>query len=425
MRASTDLTASKTMQIGIQYYQRTKTGSHVTSSSAGVKFLHSPGPTHVPDLVLQAMLAQPMDLGNPRLASLIANCEQGLRRLLHTSKAEVLMYAANGHGAWEAVIANLLAPGRKVLVAGSGFFAEAWAQHAEACGAVAVRTASRYGAPIDVELIEQTLRSDDAQEIVAVFAVQTDTSSGVTSDIHAVRQAIDRAQHKALLAVDAVASLAATPLLMDEWGVNVVIGASQKALMLPPGLAFTVVDQRALEVARSNPVPRMYWDWDRRVSNLLYRKFCGTPPENLLMGLEAALAQIEREGYDAVFARHARIARAVHAAVERWGERGALWLAVDRPSARSASVTAICVREGIDPDELGQLARERFHVAVAGGVGPQSDGVFRIGHLGDINEPMILGCLAGVEAALRHLNIPIGNGALDCAIAALADSRNA
>jgi alanine-glyoxylate transaminase/serine-glyoxylate transaminase/serine-pyruvate transaminase len=393
----------------------------VNSSNAGVKFLHSPGPTHVPDIVLQAMMAQPMDLGNPRLASLIENCEQGLRRLLHTSSAEVLMYASNGHGAWEAVIANLLAPGRKVLVAGSGFFAEAWAQHAEACGAIAIRTASRYGAPIDARLIEQTLRSDIAGEIVAVFAVQTDTSSGVTSDIRAVRQAIDRAEHPALLAVDAVASLAATPLLMDEWGINVVIGASQKALMLPPGLAFTIVDQRALEASRRNPAPRMYWDWERRVSDLLYRKFCGTPPENLLMGLEAALAQIEREGYDQVFARHARIARAVHAAVERWGERGALWLAVDQPSARSASVTAISVREGIDPDLLCQVARERFHVAIAGGVGPQGGTVFRIGHLGDINEPMILGCLAGLEAALRHQHIPIGNGALDCAIAALSD----
>jgi alanine-glyoxylate transaminase/serine-glyoxylate transaminase/serine-pyruvate transaminase len=393
----------------------------VNSSSAGVKFLHSPGPTHVPDIVLQAMMAQPMDLGNPRLASLIANCEQGLRRLLNTSDAEVLMYASNGHGAWEAVIANLLAPGRKVLVAGSGFFAEAWAQHAEACGALAIRTASRYGAPIDPRLIEQTLRSDTAGEIVAVFAVQTDTSSGVTSDIRAVRQAIDRAEHPALLAVDAVASLAATPLLMDEWGINVVIGASQKALMLPPGLAFTAIDQRALEASRHNPIPRMYWDWERRISDLLYRKFCGTPPENLLMGLEAALAQIEREGYDQVFARHARIARAVHAAVERWGEHGALWLAVDQPSVRSASVTAIGVREGIDPDHLCQVARERFHVAMAGGVGPQSGKVFRIGHLGDINEPMILGCLAGVEAALRHQHIPIGNGALDCAIAALGN----
>jgi alanine-glyoxylate transaminase / serine-glyoxylate transaminase / serine-pyruvate transaminase len=370
------------------------------------------------------MLSQPMDLGNPRLASLIANCEQGLRRLLKTSHAEVLMYAANGHGAWEATIANLLAPGQKVLVAGSGFFAEAWAQHAEACGALAIRTANRYGEPINPDLIEQTLRDDTAREIVAVFAVQTDTSSGVTSDIRAVRQAIDRAQHSALLAVDAVASLAATPLLMDEWGVNVVIGASQKALMLPPGLAFTVVDPRALEAARSNPTPRLYWDWDRRVSDLLYRKFCGTPPENLLMGLEAALAQIEQEGYEQVFARHARVARAVHAAVQRWGERGALWLAVDQPSARSASVTAIGLREGIDPDALCRIARERFHVAVAGGVGPQSNSVFRIGHLGDINEPMILGCLAGVEAALRHQNIPIGNGALDCAIATFSDLRN-
>jgi alanine-glyoxylate transaminase / serine-glyoxylate transaminase / serine-pyruvate transaminase len=397
----------------------------VTSSTVGVKFLHSPGPTHVPDIVLQAMAAQPMDLGNPRLASLIANCEHGLRRLFSTSSAEIVMYAANGHGAWEAVIANLLAPGSKVLVAGSGFFAESWAQHAEACGAQAIRTAARYGAPIDANLIEQALRSDTSHEIVAVFAVQTDTSSGVTSDIGKVRQAIDRADHPALLAVDAVASLAATRFQMDEWRVNVAIGASQKALMLPPGLSFTAVDKRALDASRNNPTPRLYWDWDRRVSDLPYRKFCGTPPENLLMGLEVALVQIESEGYEQVFSRHARIARAVHAAVERWGEHGALGLAVDEPSARSASVTAIRVREGIDPDALCRVARERFHVAMAGGVGPQAGSVFRIGHLGDINEPMILGCLAGVDAALRHQHIPIGNGALDCAIGALDDSRSA
>jgi alanine-glyoxylate transaminase/serine-glyoxylate transaminase/serine-pyruvate transaminase len=394
----------------------------IPPTTAGIKLLHTPGPTHVPDLVRNAMSAQPFDLNDPRLTAIIENCERGLQRLLNTAHADVMMYTANGHGAWEAAIVNLLPPGGKVLVAGSGHFSETWAQAAEGCGAHAIRTEARAGSPIDPNLIEAALRADKSHEIIAVFAVQTDTSTGVTSDIEAVRHAIDHAQHPALLVVDVVASLAATPFQMDAWGVNVAIGASQKALMLPPGMSFTAVDEKALNVARDNRTPRVYWDWHARKTPLSYRKFCGTPPESHLMGLEVSLGLIEREGYDAVFARHARISRAVHAAVERWSEHGALWLMVKEPSARSASITAIGVREGIDPAEIYTIARERFHVALAGGLGPHAGKVFRIGHLGDINEAMILGCLAGVEATLRLLNVPIGNGALERAIAALNES---
>jgi alanine-glyoxylate transaminase / serine-glyoxylate transaminase / serine-pyruvate transaminase len=388
-------------------------------TTAGIKLLHTPGPTHVPDLVRNAMSAQPFDLNDPRLTAVIENCERGLQRLLNTQHANVMMYTANGHGAWEAAIVNLLPPGGKVLVAGSGHFSETWAQAAEGCGAHAIRTEARAGSPIDPGLVEAALRADKAHEIVAVFAVQTDTSTGVTSDIHAVRQAIDRAQHPALFVVDVVASLAATRFEMDAWGVNVAIGASQKALMLPPGMSFTAVDEKALSAARNNPTPRVYWDWNLRKSPIGYRKFCGTPPESHLMGLEVSLQLIEREGHEAVFARHLRISRAVHAAVERWGEHGALWLMTKDPAARSTSITAIGVREGIDPTEIYTLARERFHVALAGGLGPHSGKVFRIGHLGDINEAMILGCLAGVEATLRLLNVPIGDGALERAVAVL------
>lgn len=386
---------------------------------AGPQFLHTPGPTHVPDAVREAMARQCMDLSDPRLATLIADCERGLARLLGTGQADVLMYAANGHGAWEATIVNLAAPGARVLVAGSGHFAEAWAVHAEALGVEALRTPTRPGQALDPALVEAALRADTERRIVAVFAVHTDTASGVTSDIAAVRRAMDASGHPALLVADVIASLGATPFRMDEWGVNVAIGASQKALMGPPGLSFTAVDARALQVARDNPAPRAYWDWNKRKSDLLYRKFCGTPPQGLLAGLRAALGLIAAEGEDAVFARHRRVAAAVHAAVDAWSRAGALALFVADPAARAVSVTTIAVQPGVDIEAMRTVARERFHVAVAGGLGPYAGRMFRIGHLGDVHPAMALGALAGVEAALRACGIAIGDGALSRAIEAL------
>ena len=369
------------------------------------------------------MNQQPMDLADPRVDALIANCERGLKALLQTAHADLFMYAANGHGVWEAAIANVAAPGQTVLVAGTGHFSESWAIQTEAMGVKVVRTTCQEGWPMDAVAIETALRADSAQAIVAVFAVHTDTASGTTSDLPAVRHAIDAAGHPALMVVDVVASLGATPFAMDALGANVVIGASQKGLMVPPGLGFVAVDSRALDVAGRNPAPRFYWDWTRRQSPLSYRKFCGTPPMNLLMGLEASLALIFQEGLegaDGVFARHQWIARAVHAAVTGWSEGGALGLFVKDPAARSVSVTTVAVREDVNPEALRTVARERFQVAIAGGLGPLAGRAFRIGHLGDMNPAMILGCLGGVEAALRVQGIPIGNGGVHAAIATLA-----
>jgi alanine-glyoxylate transaminase/serine-glyoxylate transaminase/serine-pyruvate transaminase len=385
----------------------------------GYRFLHSPGPTRVPDEVLHAMSRQPMDLADPRVASVIAACESGLKQLLQTDRAEVLMYAANGHGVWEGVIANLLGPGDAVLVPGTGHFSDGWAAQAEAFGAIALRTPWVEGEPIDASSVEQVLREDTQHRIKCVFAVHTDTASGVTSDMRALRAAIDAARHPALFVVDVVASLGAAPFAMDALGANVAVGASQKGLMVPPGLGFIAVDARAFEVARANPAPRFYWDWARRRGNQSYQKFCGTPPHSLLMGLEAALGLIFHEGLDAVLSRHARIARAVHAAVDCWSEGGALSCFAPSAAARSTSVTAIAVRGGIDVDALRSVARERFQVAIAGGLGPLAGRVFRIGHLGDLNAAMILGALAGVEAALRVRGIPFQSG-VGAATASLA-----
>jgi len=390
-----------------------------TSRIPGHRFLHSPGPSRVPDEVLHAMSRQPMDLADPRVDACIAACEAGLKRLLHT-RGDVFMYAANGHGAWEAVIANLIAPGSKVLIAGTGHFSEGWAAQTEAFGGDVIRTPWVEGQPIDPAVIEAALRADSAHEIVAVFVVHTDTASGITSDLPALRAAIDAAKHPALFVVDVVASLGAAPIAMDELRANVVLGASQKGLMVPPGLGFVAVDEIAFEFARRNPAPRFYWDWRLRRSELSYRKFCGTPPQSLLAGLEASLALIFREGEAEVLARHRRLADAVHAAVARWSEAGSLGFFCGEPAARSVSVTTIRVGPGVDPEAMRSIARERFQVSIAGGLGPLAGRVFRIGHLGDLNPAMILGCLAGVEAAMAVQGIPFGQGGVDRAVACLA-----
>ena len=386
----------------------------------GDRFLHSPGPTHVPAEVLSAMHRQPMDHGDPRLEALVATCEAGLRRVLQTKAADIFLYASNGHGVWEAATENLLAPGDAALIPGTGHFAEQWAIQAEACGRRVIRTPFREGYPIDANDVEQALRADSKREIAAVFAVHTDTASSTTSDLKAVRAAIDAAGHPALLVADVVASLAAAPFAMDALGVNVTLGASQKGLMCPPGLGIVAVDARASAVAAKNPAPRYYWDWTRRKAGHTYLKFCGTSPQTLLYGLEAALTLLFHEGLEAVFARHALLARAVHAAVECWASEGAIFLHCREPAARSVSVTTIEVRDGIDVEAMRTVARERFQVAFAGALGPQLGRAFRIGHLGDINAAMILGCLAGVEAAMLVQGIPFGRDGVRKAVEYLA-----
>ena len=385
----------------------------------GRRFLHSPGPTPLPDAVLHAMSVQPMDLGDPRVDANIAACEEGLKRLLHTT-SDVFFYAANGHGVWEAVVENLADMGQAVLVPGTGHFSESWAVQTEALGRRVVRTPWREGLPIDAEAVEQALRDDTAHSIRAVFAVHTDTSSGITSDLAAMRRAIDAARHPALLVADVVASLGAAPFAMDALGVDVSLGASQKGLMCPPGVGFLAVNAAAFKLAQANPAPRFYWDWVRRRDELSYRKFCGTAPQNLMFGLEAALDLIFQEGLDAVHARHAQLAGAVHAAVSGWREGGALDFFAVEPSSRSVSVTTITVPPGTDVDALRDVARERFQVAMAGALGPLAGRGFRIGHLGDCNPAMILGALAGVEAALVCQGIDVGQGGTRRAVLSLA-----
>jgi alanine-glyoxylate transaminase / serine-glyoxylate transaminase / serine-pyruvate transaminase len=401
--------------------------SYFDTRIPGRRLLHSPGPSPIPDPVLHAMSVQPMDLADPRVDANIATVEEGLKRLLGQAQGDVFLYAANGHGVWEASIENLAAPGQAVLVPGTGHFSDGWATQAEALGRVVVRTPWREGWPIDAEAVEQALRDDRAHTIRAVFAVHTDTASGITSDIPALRRALDAARHPALLVADVVASAGCSPFEMDAWGVDVALGASQKGLMCPPGLGFLAVNPRAFVHAQQTSAPRAYWDFVSRQHAVSYRKFFGTPPMNLLFGMEAALGLIFQEGLAAVHRRHARLAAAVQAAVAAWREGGAVYFVAQVPATRSATVTSIAVRPGaFDIDALRSVARERFQVAVAGGLGPFAGRAFRIGHLGDSNPALILGAIAGVEGALRTLGVPVdagtGQGGTQRALLSLIDN---
>ena len=392
-----------------------------TTRIPGRRFLHSPGPTPVPDEVLWAMCRQPMDLADPRVDSTIAACEVGLKHVLGTDKGDVFLYASNGHGVWEAVVENLLPLGGTALVPGTGHFSESWAVQTEALGRSVVRTPWIEGLPIEEEAVVQALRADAAHAIAAIFVVHTDTSSGVTTDLASLKRAVEATGHPALFVVDVVASLGAAPFAMDALGADVVVGASQKGLMCPPGVGIVAVNARAMAASHANPAPRFYWDWVRRQSELSYRKFCGTAPQTLVAGLQAALDLLQQEGLEAVFERHRRLAGAVHAAVQAWSATGSLGFFCQVPQARSVSVTTVTVPPGTDVDALRAVARERFQVAFAGALGPLQGRGFRIGHLGDQNPASILGCLAGIEAAMAVQGIPFGPGGVEAAVHALKD----
>lgn len=391
---------------------------------SGRQFLHTPGPSAIPDRVLNAMHRQPLDLSDPELAEIVQSCLDDLKAVFATA-GDVFIYAANGHGGWEAALSNLFASGETALVPETGYFSESWAAHARFLGIDAQSMPGDIRRAIDPERLEATLRNDRAGRIKAVLAVHADTATGVVSDIPALRAAIDAARHPALLVVDVVASLGAAPFRMDDWGVDVAIGASQKALMGPPGLTFVAANARARAVAAEARRPRHYWDWEYRAGLEGYRRFCGTAPEHGLFALQAALEMLREEGLAVAQRRHARLARAVWHAVEAWGAAGDLSLNALRPGERSTSVTTILTPAGFDSGRIREHARARRGVALGGGLGALAGKAFRIGHLGDLNEPMILGCLAAVELTLRDLGLRCGRDGLSAAIESLAASEGA
>lgn len=388
--------------------------------SAGREFLQVPGPTNIPGRVLNAMHRPALDFSAPEFIDLALSVFGDLKPLFGTA-GDVFLYASSGHGGWEAALVNLMAPGDRVLLPMTGRFSGKWAETAEGLGLEPVPIRSDFRSPIDPGKVEAALRADKGHRIKAVLAVHVETSTGVQSDLQAVRQAINAAHHPALLITDAIASFGTTPLPMDDWGVDVVLAASQKGLMLPPGLAIAAAGPRALAVSATVPTPREYWSWQRRSEAEMYRRFCGTAPEHLIFGLRESLDILAEEGMENVYARHARLAEAVRRAVKHWCLGGPLAFNALDPASRADALTVILAPDQFDAEEIRTIARDHFSVAIGGGMGRN---VLRIGHMGDLNEPMILGSLAGLQAAFKVANVPYGDGAMEAAIDWLASTRS-
>ncbi len=385
---------------------------------SGKNFLHTPGPTNIPEQVLAAMMRPAVDLSDPDYLKMIESCFVDLKRVFKTD-SKIFIYACNGHGAWEAALVNVLSPGDLVLAPETGRFAQSWAEMGATLGLDMEVLPGDWRTGIDADVIEERLRADSEHKIKAVLACHTDTATSITSDIPAVRRAIDSAGHSALLMVDTIAALATIDFQMDAWGIDVAVAAGQKGLMQPPGLGFTAASDKALKINETASLPRNYWDWRARQGEEYYQKFCGTSPEHLLFALREALNMLFEEGLDVVFARHQRLATAVRSAIEVWARAGALEFNATNPAERANGVTTIRVDEAYDADAVRLTCRGDFDISLGAGLGKLGGKAFRIGHMGYLNEPMVLGALAGVEASLARCGVPYERGAIDAAIASL------
>ena len=387
----------------------------------GREFLSIPGPTVVPDEVLAAMHRPAIEIYTGALLDITNSCLDDLRRVFRTA-GRTYIYAANGHGAWEAALVNVLSPSDKILALASGRFAAGWGEMAAVLGVEVDVLPGDWRHAVDPSTVEARLREDQDGEIKAVLVVQVDTASGVVNDIPAIRAAIDAAGHKALLMVDVIASLGTMPFEMDGWGVDVAVGAAQKGLMTPPGLSFVAAGDKAQAAHRDAGLRSHYWDWTARESDVHYKKYCGTPPEHHLFALRKALDMLFEEGFEAIFERHRVIAQAVRRAVEVWGDDGALDFNIIEPAERSDSVTTVLMADGADPKPLLEFCDKKCGVVLGGGLGDLTGKALRIAHMGHINAPMILGTLGVVETGLIALGIPHGKGGVQAAIESLGKS---
>jgi alanine-glyoxylate transaminase/serine-glyoxylate transaminase/serine-pyruvate transaminase len=387
----------------------------------GREFLCIPGPTTIPDAVLSAMHRPAIEIYSGELVGITASCLADLKAIFRTT-ASVYIYAANGHGAWEAAVTNVLSRGDTILVLASGRFAVGWGEAAEKLGVTVETVPCDWRHAVDPAAVEDRLRADRAGRIKAVLVVQIDTATGVVNDIPAVRAAMDRAGHGALLMVDAVASLGTMPFDMDGWGVDVAVTGSQKGLMTPPGLGFVAANARAQAVHAKADLCTRYWDWTQRDGEAHYQKYCGTPPEHLLFALRKALDLLLEEGLDNAIRRHALLAEAVRRAVAAWSEGGEMEFNILEPAHRANSVTTVRLREGLDPERIRQYCSRHCGVILGVGIGDLTGKALRIAHMGHVNAPMILGTLATVEVALQALGLPHGKGGVQAAIDWLGDS---
>jgi alanine-glyoxylate transaminase / serine-glyoxylate transaminase / serine-pyruvate transaminase len=370
---------------------------------SGRQFLQIPGPTNVPDRVLRAMDRPVIDHRGPEFAQLVRGLLPDLAEVFGTCEGKVVLYPTSGTGAWEAALVNTLAPGDRVLAFNNGHFSQLFATAATNLGYQVDLVPLEWGDPIPPDEVSARLAAAGGSDYRAVLAVHNETSTGVTSDIRAIREAMDAAHHRALLIVDCVSSLGSIDFRFDEWGVDVALTGSQKGLMLPPGMGILCASSRAIEVGRTGGAPRNFFDWRPILANNESGFFPYTPATNLLFGLREALDLLFDEGLEHVYARHRRLGEATREAVAAWGLRV---LCADA-SAHSSSLTAVVMPEGHNAGEIVRVAREEFDLALGVGLGRLSGRVFRIGHLGSLNDLELIATIAGVEASLERCGVPI------------------
>ena len=378
---------------------------------AGRHFLQIPGPTNVPDRVLRAIDRPTIDHRGPEFGRLGRAVLDGMKRIFKT-KSPVIIFPASGTGAWEAALVNTLSAGDRVLMCETGHFATLWHTMANKLGLVPEFIAGDWRHGADPDAVAARLRADTEKRIKAIAVVHNETSTGCTSRVPEIRKAIDATGHPALLFVDTISSLASIDYRHDEWGVDVTVAGSQKGLMLPPGLSFNAISDKALAAQKTAKLPRSYWDWNAMLGPNATGFFPYTPGTNLLYGLEAAIAMLREEGMSNVFARHNRLAEATRRAVRHWG----LEIMVRDAKYYSPTVTAVMMPEGHDGDAFRNLALETFNISYGASFGPYVGKYFRIGHLGDTNDGTIIGALANTEMALDLANVPHKKGGVQAAM---------
>jgi len=389
------------------------------ANPAGRHFLQIPGPSNVPDRVLRAMDMPTIDHRGPGFAELTHALIAGMKRVFKTA-GDVVIFPASGTGAWEAALVNTLSPGDRVLMFETGQFATLWRGIAADLGLEVEFVAGDWRHGVDPQDVEARLRADSEQQIKAVMVVHNETSTGVTSRIADIRNAIDACRHPALFMVDTISSLGSIDYRHDEWRVDVTVGGSQKGLMLPPGLGFNAISAKALAASATSALPCAYWSWQPMIKSNQGGYFPYTPATNLLYALRESLKMLlDEQGLDSVFARHQRHAEATRRAVRAWG----LEILCQNPAEYSASLTAILLPDGHDADRLRQIILERYDMSLGTGLGKVQGKVFRIGHLGDFNDLMLIGALGGVEMGLANAGVPFSKGGVDAALDYLAGNH--
>jgi alanine-glyoxylate transaminase/serine-glyoxylate transaminase/serine-pyruvate transaminase len=378
----------------------------------GRHFLHIPGPSPIPDRILRAIAMPIIDHRSAEFGALGKEVLEGSKAVFKTSQP-VVIYPSSGTGAWEAAITNTLSPGDAVLMAETGHFATLWKQIATRFGITVEFIPGDWRHGADPVAIEARLAEDKAHAIKAVMVVHNETSTGATSRVAEIRKAIDAAGHPALFMVDTISSLASVDYRHDEWQVDVTVSGSQKGLMLPPGLSFNAISEKALAASKTNKLPRSYWDWQEMVKINASGFFPYTPATNLLYGLKEALAMLQEEGLDNVFTRHQRLAAACRAAVKAWG----LEVLCQNPDEYSPVLTAVLMPPSHDADRFRKIALEKYNISLGSGLGKVAGKVFRIGHLGECNELSLLGALSGVELGLSAAGVPHRSGGVAAAMA--------